>query len=547
MKLKNEEQILNAEIRQEIIKAIESSENQQRKAESFKRYEIYKDYIKKYILQNLRKELDESTVEDMESRVSTINLYKKVVSKKARVYKTAPRRESSEPNNQDNLDLMVDNLKLNVKMKKANKYLEAFKNTEIFVRPIKNSRSKKYSYRPEVLPPHRYDVIEDAEDREAAMGYILSEHDDDSLNFLRYEDARSNHGANQGFRDGDSKNQIIANSPSDKGEEAEEREYIWWGNKYHFTFTSKGIKKNTNNNLNPIQTLPIVSIAKERDGSFWSLGGEDLIDGSILVNTVLSDVFYIAKMHGTGLFYLFGKGVPKTMKVGPNQAITLNVEEGDPTPTIGFANANPQLQEHKKLAEQYVALLLTTNDLEPGAVSGELSASTGNSGVQELIIKAEPVNAIEDDQEIFRDADPAVVNVGAKWHNLYHGLKLLEPKLQEQGEMPEFDYTMKFGAVSHFASEKEKLEVIEKRLDIGLDDIIGALMLDNPDMTRDEAEKKAAELAEKQMNEAAESMALAIGEGNADKKKQGELLPESEEGIKPSESEQETGSKGKDS
>lgn len=530
MKFINEEMILDEKVRALLVKEIEGAENIKRKKEALKRYEILKDRIKKYILKNLLDELDPETVQDMQSRIATVNIYKKVVGKKARVYKTAPKRIAVNKADQKKLDDFVDAICLNVKMKKANRYLEAMLNTDVIVRPIKeiheltNQGNPKWSYKIDPLPPHRYDVVEDENDSERAMGYVLSNFRSVDLISDDNPNNREPNGMVGNFRDGDGKNQMIADSPNDQ-----DKEYVWWGHRYHLTFDKDGKiieSKTPKDRLNPIGMLNVVSLAKDRDGSFWSVGGEDLIEGSILVNTILSDIYYIAKMHGTGLFYIFGKGVPKSYKVGPNQAITMNMEEGDPTPEIGFANANPQLSDHKDLVEQYVAILLTTNDLEPGSVSGQLSATSAASGVQELIIKAEPTGSIEDDQETFKDNEPTVVKIAAAWHNLYLDKGLLVDRLAKLGKIPkDLDYSIKFGAVQQFMNEKEKLDVIEKRMDIGLDDMVDAMILDNPDLSKDEAIKIVEERERKKLEESRKALEGMI---NADNEEKDQLRNEAE-------------------
>jgi hypothetical protein len=518
MKLTNEDQILDKEIRIKLAKEIDAPENRARRIEMFKRYEIYKDRVKKYILLNLKEEgLEWETIKEMQSRISTINLYKKIVRKKARVYKTAPVRKAENEADQEKIDELLDKLDINVQMKKTNKYLEAFFNTDCFVRPIKDTvesdkaKKDKYKYKLDPLPPWKYDVIEDANNEECAMGYIFSNFRHE-LNFNEEPENREKSGIASNFRDGNDRDEAIADSPADKPV----NEFTWWGNKYHFTFDENGeilTKKSPDDLLNPIQTLPIVSFARERDGSFWALGGEDLIDGVVLVNTILSDTYYIARLHGTGLFYFFGKGVPKTVKAGPNNGITLDMEPEDPTPQVGFANANPQLGDHMKLVEQYVALLLTTNDLEPGSVSGKLEASNAASGIQEMIIKAEPINSVEDDQEMFRKLEPKIVNIAAKWHNVYLDTDSLTEDLKKLGKMPDVvEYNMKFGAVQPFQSEIDKLDVIERRLDIGLDDMIDAIKLDNPDLNDKEAEQKALEMTKRKLEKAKEMQRMMSGD-----------------------------------
>jgi hypothetical protein len=79
MKFHNEEMILDKHVRVALIKEIEGSENKERKLETLKRYEILKDRIKKYIIQNLEKELEGSTVEEMKSRIATVNICFRIV------------------------------------------------------------------------------------------------------------------------------------------------------------------------------------------------------------------------------------------------------------------------------------------------------------------------------------------------------------------------------------------------------------------------------------------------------------------------------------
>lgn len=545
MKITDESQILDKNVRLKLIEAIEGNENKTRKREAKRRYEILKDRIKKYILQNLEQELDADTVQDMQSRIATVNIYKKVVSKKARVYKTAPKRIATEESNQEILDKLIDKACVNIKMKKANKYLEAMLNCDVFVRPIKDvheltaSGNPKYSYRIDPLPPHKYDVVEDGNDPERAMGYILSPFTDNTKSKENPQD-RDKTGIVANFRDGDGINQPIADSPADV-----DKEYVWWGNRYHLTFDSDGeilASKTPEKGKNPIGKMPFESLAKDRDGAFWSVGGDDLIEGSILINTILSDIYYIAKMHGTGLFYMFGKGVPKTYKIGPNQAITVDIQEGDPTPQVGFANANPQLSEHKDLIEQFLAILLTTNDLEPGAVQGQLGTANASSGIQEMIIKSEPIGSVEDDQEIFKIAEPRVVKIVSKWHNLYLDKGLLIEDLAEIGKIPDnLDYSIKFGAQQQFQSEKEKLEIIEKRVKMGLDSMIDALRMDNPDLSEKEAEERLKNILEKKVQRAKESLGAII----ANKENEDQLPPKSGEGA--DEDQEEVGSEERNS
>ena len=104
-----------------------------------------------------------------------------------------------------------------------------------------------------------------------------------------------------------------------------------------------------------------------------------MVDGSIALNLSLTNLAYILKFQGMGIFYLFGKGIPKeNIRIGPSTIITLDMEEGDPNPTAGFANPGAPIDQHLKSMEQHLAFLLSTNGLEVSTIQGEISLAQLN-------------------------------------------------------------------------------------------------------------------------------------------------------------------------
>jgi len=302
--------------------------------------------------------------------------------------------------------------------------------------------------------------------------------------------------------------QTIADAPDDFG--TENNEYVWWSNKYHFTTDEKGeilSGKQEADYSNPIGMLPFFNFSEDQDGQFWAVGGEDIIDASVLLNVLLTDLFYIAKYQGMGIGYLFGKGVPKNMRVGPTSFITLDVGQDDPTPQMGFATSNPPLEAHLKMIETYLAFILSTNNLEPGSVQGTLSASNAASGVQEIVKKAENIDDVAEQREIYRDGEPVLFKILAKWHNLYLGKKLLTKKLTELGAIDEdMELNIKFADAQPFMTEDQKLEAIKKRKEIGLDSMVDSIMRDNPDLKREDAEEKLKKILEEKLVESSNKL-----------------------------------------
>lgn len=530
MKLSKEEDLLDLQFRKLIIDEMEGPENQDRKREAYKRYEIYKDFIRKYVIADLiKQDFETATIAEMEQRIPSINLTKKITNKKARVYKYPPKRETQDEIYKEQLPMIEDVLKLNQRMKKINRYLELQKNAIGEILPYIDHKTGKWKLKIEVVSPHLYDIIEDEQNPEIPRVYIKSYYTENQLLVSENPEVRDGRViSGNNFEDGDYQDQIIADAPKDMGEDG--KHYIVWSNKFHFTMDSGGniIENKSPEGLeNPIGELPIVNFAKDQDGAFWALGGSDISDGTVLANALLADMYFIAKIQGMGIFYLFGKGVPKSFRVGPNQGITVEVEEGDPTPQIGFASSNPPLESHMQMIEQFIAMLLTTNDMATNTVQGSLNATNATSGIHEIIQNSEPVGSIEDDQEIFRDNEPELMEKYNRFHNKLLDKQILHEDFAEIGKISEnAEYTLKFGSPSQFINEKEKLEVMKMRRELGIDDLADSLMLDNSDLTREQALELA---AEKMMNDLKNKMKSFMGENNGREEEQEEVQEQEEE------------------
>lgn len=533
MKIKSEDEILDPEIRKAVLSEIKGTENVRRKKEALKRYEIYKDLTKKYVIEALESELEGETVDEMKSRASNISLAKKIINKKARVYKHGVKREVLENDKnkstlvskllgkdkkakaekeaeQAKVDDIYSILKGNQEFKKANRFLELQKNTAMQILPIPDGKGKFY-LKMRILNSHVYDVIEDFNDPEKPLVYILSffheRNQNTNIDVLDGGDGRGiTTNGSSSFRHGDTIDQKIADSEADQG--IDQTRHIWWSKSWHFTTNAEGSIINTENEEiisqeeaeldptlieNPIGMQSIISLNKDQDGNYWAVGGEDLIDGSILFNVLLTDLYFIAKLHGTGIFFAIGPDVPKRIKAGPNHGITIDTkdQESGITPQIGFASANPPLKAHMEIAEQYAALLLTTNNLAPSTVQGRLQASTASSGILELVIRSEVTGDIEDERQVFEDAEPEVFEVIKSWQNLFMEKDLLRDDFKEIGSFKE-DTKIKpiYMPFQEFLTEEQKLSIIKTRRELGLDTMVDSLMRDDPNLKKRDAEVK---------------------------------------------------------
>lgn len=516
MRLTDESQILDQDFRRLVIKEINGEENMMRKEQSFRRHDIFNDGTKKYVLKLLEKELSKETMEQMKYRAADISILRKVIDKKSIVYREGVDRIVENETTRQQVDSLTDILNINTAMKKVNKYVELDKNCSVYVTLYADHLTQTKKIKLGVLPAYLYDVIEDLENPEIGRVYILSSMKKDKpTNYAgpNQSGVRSQVQHGKSFREGDGHNQIIADSPMDGGGE----EYIWWSDTFHFTTNAKGEfvdGKQEEDLLNPIGVLPFINFAKDKNGSFWAQGGEDLVNGAILVNQMLSDLYYIAKLQGQGLFYLIGPNVPEQLKVGPGDAILLKTKEGDATTQVGFASSNPPIESHMKMIEQYVALLLSTNNLEPGTINGELSAVSSASGIQDMIRRSELMDDIEDQRELYRDSEPLLFQIIAKWHNLLLERGVLHKKLAKLGRIDEeMELILQFLGAKNFLSDMDKLNIIEKRKQLGLDSEIDSLIRDNPDLDRKEAELRLLEIKGEQLRKTSEMLVEEAEDG----------------------------------
>lgn len=478
MYISNEEDLLDLGYRVQCIKHFQSQENTNRKKEHKKRYDIFKDNTKKYVVEKLKDELTDETFAQMEHRTANISILRKIIDKKSIVYKDGAIRIASNDNYQELIDVYTDLLNINTRMKRVNRYLELSKNCVTYTIPYKDPMTEKYSIMMRELLPYLYDVIPDKMNQEIPRVFVLSHFEED------VEDLKAKPVNESGNREAEFYRTETVNSPK-----AKDGIYIWWSNKYHFTTDVHGEIISPREEIeNPIGMLPFVNFTKDQDGYFFAKGGQDLVEGSILVNQLLTDLYFIAKLQGQGIFYMAGKGLPKRISIGPSNAIIVNKEEGDPSLDIGFATSSPPLESHLRIIEQHIALMLSANNLEPSTIKGDLNASNAASGIQEIIRRSENIDSITDQQEIFRDQEPLIFNIITKWHHLMFDKGLLDPALNAIGKVPEDSYyNLKFPTPSVFMSEKDKLDIIKERLDLNLDNMVDALIRDNPDLSEEEA------------------------------------------------------------
>jgi hypothetical protein len=518
MKVKLEADLLNASIRQAVIDDIlNSPEAKARKDEHLRRGEAFRDRTKEHVLRLLRKEMGTETASEMQHRTPNLGIVKKVIGKKARVYKDRPVRKAEDEAGQELLDQAVEVLSMDSLMKQVNALVELHLNIFVMLLPYQSRKDGLWCVAASILDPTRFDVVEDENEPTEPMAVITSYF-------------RDQNGFLQDYRTGDATSSTIAEASASKGKELKQF-FVWWSDNFHFTTDEQGvIVQAPDGNVNPFGCIPGVSFAKGQNGQFWAEGGEALVDNAILFGLLMADMNYSAKYQSIGIGYVKGKGPLSSVNVGPSRFIKMAYEEGDPVPEIGFATPSPALDSNMAMLEQFLSMMLTSEGLEPGSITGKLDAGgAATSGVQEIIMRSEPTSIIEDEQQLYKEAEPELVEVLAKIVAAYKP-DMLDEDLRELAGMPlDFDYDLSFQAPAPLMTEKERLELFKLKKETGFysdDELMEYLF---PDLDQETRAAKLTEIAARREAMAAALKPVKGALGDKEEKLDDEGKPKDEE------------------
>ena len=504
--IEDDKQILDAGFRKTVLEEIaEGNENLRRRNYELKKHEIYRERSRKWVMEGLTREgYLPSTLAQMNNRATNIPVAKKIVNKLSQTYIGGATRSVEDEQSQESIDLLTQELDFNTLMIKADRYRTLFRNCMFQCVPMKSTKPEeegKFVLKSRILAPWEYDVIEHAYDPTQPMVVIISTFPQRNRLFAAsYEDELQ---GSQGRRSrsagidtaNDQRQQTIADSPADAG--ADGQEFIWWSPNYHFTTNVKGdviASKSPDEMENPIGMLPFSNLTTDQDGHFWAVGGESIVEGDITVNKMLTDINYFIFNQGFSQLVITGKNIPDKLEGGPGKALIFPVDTDDPQPQVFFASPSPNIAQSMAQVEGELKLILATNNLAPKTV---LASDVGQaaSGVALMVEQSEIMPEIQESQGYFADKEPEMWEVIRRWHNLFAEKKLLTPDFQEIAPFLDSNVNVEFMQVKPPVSDKERLEVLEKKKEMGILDQVGLIQEENPKLTEEEAAQRAEEVS----------------------------------------------------
>jgi hypothetical protein len=461
---------LDKNYRVKFLQEINSNENKARKAKSLQEYEIYNGNINQYVEEYLRQQLSARTVKKMPI-ISSIEICKRIADQEASVYKTEPKREFIEASEDDAeaLEYIYDDCMADIKLMKSNRYYKLQGQSLVQVIP----KDGKIDLR--ILFPHNYDVVPDTNDPEKAESVVISVFD--KQNYVQGGNAKQNNSnalVAGNFRD--NSNQSIADSDDYK---AHVEKYVVWSKEFNFIMNGKGEIISGEDMSNPLGMLPFVDVAVDKDFNYFVDKGSQLSNFAVQYNAALSDLANIVRLQGYSQAVFIGpkETMPDEIIVGPTSVIKIASDPNSANqPDFRFVTPSPDLSGSIQFIEVLISNFLSSRGLSPATVSGKSQADKFTSGVDRFLALIDRFEATKQDFAIFNQVEQKVFNIIKKYLELYSNSDALDKKYWVSSSIVNAELVVSFVRPEQTQSEIEKLDVIQRKMELGLMDTVEAIM-----------------------------------------------------------------------
>jgi hypothetical protein len=455
-----------------IIADIETNQNRERKIKDWDSNQIYSGNQRTYTENALRTIFPESHVI---MRVSNVNLLKKVVDKKAKVYNDAPRRLVDGVEN-DNLNMLYDEGLFNRSFAQMD---TIFNRSKCALLWVQNDPEFKTKFNLKVLNQYSFDLVIDNDTNEVKM-VILSYPSRDITNRLRVEGDYSN-----------SHNEIIAESQYDSAPES--KTYSIWTAEEHITIQAKRdelgivtqidyIDDNLNpEGVNPLGMLPFAFITAQPDIPEFPTPSE-LPHDSIEINILGSNLLTATQMQIGQLVLKYPEG-SKINTIFKGFRIALELPQSkDNEPLIKteaeYIVPNSDIAGMRDTMHDYAASILADHGLEGAALTGSNEKFT--SGFERLIASASVINIQKENSNRYQEVESAVFEIIKKYDEI-NGTRLFNA---------EQELNVHYKDPKVIRSELETLDIVERKEELGLLEPFEKFIIDDPTLSKENAMEK---------------------------------------------------------
>ena len=416
---------------QKMFREAVEKESRERKDNSIKRLSYYHDEQESYIIEMLEKHhADPGAFSPV-----FFNVCKKIINQLAMVYMADATRELADATDRDKVifNQIVESSNLNLKMKTASRYTQLLKT--IMLRPI--WRQGKMDL--DILTPDILDI---------EYG--------DSPEIL--------------------KRVMVTHYP--QSGESKDIEYSMWTDE-----TYKRLDYNGNtitSEPNPYNTITFIPIwdAFPATGGFWLPGGEDLVSVQSTINAKLTDLMLVLEYQGFGVPVAKGLPMGGRLEIGFNTAIEIENPEGSFT----FEKTNSPIQAILNSIQFLASNLALSNGLSAASMS---TKPTQESGLSRISGSAELTELRKDQISLFGRYERQLFNMFRLVWNVHNPTK----KISDTARLK-----IDFFDPRPVMSPDKQAELWQAELAMGTLSRTDILMLKNPDLSKEDAIQKLAEI-----------------------------------------------------
>jgi hypothetical protein len=475
--------LLNINSRKMLIEQIESNQNKGRKGKSYRSSEIYRDNIKQYVINELREQFSEQTIKEMPIS-SSANICKRVVNQQATIYNAAPERTWTELSEDQQMIAwnIYHEMRVNKKLSMANKYYKLHKHCLLWMIP----KEGKLVLR--VLQPHQWDVVTDKNDPERAEAYIISGYDNTTQLFDFASDPDTATGR-KSLADLaiDNYNQGLNLK---KKEEQRDKTYLVWTAEYNYIMDAQG---NYVSEVapNPIGELPFIEVHDEKEFEYWIRSAEMYPRFTVEMNARKSEIAQIVKMQGFAQAIISGPRdmLMQNFQIGPNFALLLPKEVNGVEVTFEYAQPGSDIAGALKFLESELSLFLSSEGIDPKTITTNGESQTFTSGLERLLSLIEKMSASRADYDLFQYVESRIWELIKKWTLALQNTENLRPDLKLGAISEQSEVVVKYAQPEVVTTDIEKLDIAQRRIDMGLSSPINELMIMN-DLSREQAEEQ---------------------------------------------------------
>ena len=478
----------NKENRLKVINDLDSETAKARKQWSLRSSEVQGGRIEQYVKENLEGQFNIESVKEMPI-VSSINIQKAVVDKKATIYKKKAKRIFTElsEDQEEVMQRVYKDMNLDQRLNKANRNYIYQDQTIGMIVP----KNGKLICR--IFKMHQIDAIVDYDDPESASGYLLTVFDRTDY-IQKYQDKKDIDTATgdrpRSVRS--SANEVESDS-SDLADEYQFRKYVQkhivWSKDYNFMMNGLGeiidpatgladSSIDITSSLSEEGIMPFFEVSQDKDYEYFVRPSNTLTDFTIQFNVALSDLQNTAKLSGyaVGILKAPSELQPQNQVIGAAMLLKLPTDDPDKEVDFSFASPNASIGEISDSVDKLLNYFTTSEGLGSEVINSQGASEKFSSGLDRFIAMINRIEAHSDDYDKFRECEERIYEIVKAWQRVLANSDQLDSKYKV-GNIPE-DSTIEvqYHKPEMVQTKTEQIANITSLIEAGLKSKLSALM-----------------------------------------------------------------------